>query len=116
MNITKDDRKGLVVLRCEGRLDATTSPQLEDEINHLLDQERTKILIDFSGIDYLSSAGMRLLLSATKRLKNKRGKLSIFSIHEEVREIINMAGFEKVLAIYSSEEEAVRSQDEKTAG
>ena len=108
MNITKDTIKGLTVLRCVGRLDATTSIKLENEINALLDSEINKVLIDFSGVDYLSSAGMRLLLSMTKRLKNKRGKLSIFAIHEEVREIINMAGFEKVLAIYSTEEEAIK--------
>ena len=116
MNITKDDRKGVVILRCEGRLDATTSISLEEEINALIDLERIKIMIDFSRIDYLSSAGMRLLLSMTKRLKNKRGKLSIFGIHDEVREIINMAGFEKVLAIYSAEEEALQANDEKMAG
>lgn len=113
MNITVDDRQGLVVLRCEGRLDATTSPQLEDEINKLLDSEKVKIMIDFSRIDYLSSAGMRLLLSMTKRLKNKRGRLSIFAIHEEVSEIINMAGFGSVLAIYPTEEEAIKAHDEK---
>jgi anti-anti-sigma factor len=113
MNVTRDDRKGIIILRCEGRLDATTAPHLENEINKLIDQERNKIMIDFSRIDYLSSAGMRLLLSVTKRLINKRGKLSIFAIHEEVREIISMAGFEKVLAIYHTEEEAMASQDEK---
>ena len=111
MNITKDDRKGIVILRCEGRLVATTSPQLEDAINLLLDQERVKILLDFSRIDYLSSAGMRLLLSMTKRLKSKKGKLALFAIHEEVREIINMAGFEKVLAIHSTEEEAEKMME-----
>ena len=106
MNITKDDRKGIVVFRCEGRLDATTAPQLENEINASIDLGKVKIMVDFSRIDYLSSAGMRLLLSVTKRLKNSRGKLSIFSMHEEVSEIIHMAGFEKILAIYSSEEDA----------
>lgn len=106
MNITKDDRKGIVILRCEGRLDATTSLQLEGEINALLDLERIKILLDFSRIEYLSSAGMRLLLSMTKRLKSKKGKLVIFAIHEDVKEIINMAGFEKILAIHSTEEGA----------
>jgi anti-anti-sigma factor len=116
MNITKEDLKGIIILRCEGRLDATTAPRLEDEINVLLDQERIKVMIDFSRIDYLSSAGMRLLLSMTKRLKAKKGKLSIFAIHEEVREIIHMAGFEKVLAIYNSQEEAIEAQDEKMMG
>ncbi len=115
MNITRDNVKGLVVLRCVGRLDATTSIQMEQEINSLLDSEICKVMIDFCGIDYMSSAGMRVLLSMTKRLRNKGGKLSIFAIHEEVREIISMAGFEKVLAIYATEEEAIKAYDEKMA-
>ncbi len=113
MNITKEELKGVIVLRCEGRLDATTSPQLEDAINQLIDQERNKIAMDFGAVDYLSSAGMRLLLSVTKRLKAKKGKLSIFGMHDEVSEIINMAGFSTILAIYSGEEDALKSQDEK---
>ncbi|MBM3192811.1 MAG: STAS domain-containing protein [Chlamydiae bacterium] len=116
MNVTKEDLLGIVILRCEGRLDATTAPRLEDEINTLLDQERIKIMIDFTRIDYLSSAGMRLLLSMTKRLKAKKGKLSIFALHDEVSEIIHMAGFEKVLAIYPNQEEATRAHDEKMMG
>lgn len=116
MNVIKEDLQGIVILRCEGRLDATTAPRLEDEINALLDQERIKIMIDFTRIDYLSSAGMRLLLSMTKRLKAKKGKLSIFALHDEVSEIIHMAGFEKVLAIYGSQEEATQAHDEKMMG
>ena len=113
MNILKDERKEVVLLRCEGRLDAITSPHLEEEINHLIGLEKNKILVDFSRVDYLSSAGMRLLLSATKRLRNKQGGFGLFSIHEEVKEIIYMAGFERVLSIYSSEDEALKAQNEK---
>jgi anti-anti-sigma regulatory factor len=52
----------------------------------------------------------------TKRLKAKKGKLSIFALHDEVSEIIHMAGFEKVLAIYPNQEEATRAHDEKMMG
>lgn len=109
MNVTKDEQHGKVILRPEGRLDAISSPQLETALNRILDEKQTRILIDFNKIDYLSSAGMRLLLSMTKRLKTKGGGLGLFSIHEDVMEIIRMAGFEHILSIYHDEKQALAS-------
>ena len=66
------------------------------------------MLLDFSGVDYLSSAGLRTLLSASQKLKSKKGMLVLFSLSGEVEEIIKMAGFERVLHICSSEKEALQ--------
>lgn len=107
MNLTKDEQQGKMIIRCEGRLDAISSPQLEIALNRIIDEKQNKILIDFNKIDYLSSAGMRLLLSMTKRLKTKGGQLGLFSIHEDVMEIIRMAGFEHILNIYHDEKQAL---------
>ena len=74
MNLTQDEQGERVIIRCEGRLDAMTSPQLENAMNSWVEKKRNHILIDFSRIDYLSSAGMRLLLSMTKRLRVDQGK------------------------------------------
>jgi anti-anti-sigma factor len=109
MQIRREEAKGHTIVRLEGRLDAITSAQLEEEISQLLASKKTKIMIDFCGVDYLSSAGLRVILSATKRVKNSSGRLAIFSIHEEVREIITMAGFDKLIAIYNTEDEAHKS-------
>ncbi len=109
MNLSQDEKGGRVIIRCEGRLDAMTSPQLETAMNSWVDKKKNHILIDFSRIDYLSSAGMRLLLSMTKRLRSKQGKLALCSIHDDVMEIIRMAGFEQILNIYGTEQEAIKS-------
>lgn len=100
------DRK--IILRLDGRLDAATTPLLERKIDKLIDENHTHLLIDFLRIDYLSSAGMRLLLSSTKKLKAKNGGLLLFSIGDEVMEIIKLAGFEKILLIFESEQEALQ--------
>lgn len=107
MNFTRDEVDGKVVIRCEGRLDAISSPQLETALNKIVDEKRNKILIDFNKVDYLSSAGMRLLLSMTKRLKLAGGNLALFSLHDDVIEIIRMAGFEHILNIFSDEKHAL---------
>lgn len=110
MIITKEPREGKVVVRCEGRLDAMTSPQLENFMNGLIDNGTREIALDFNKIEYLSSAGMRLLLSVSKRLKKSEGRLMLFSIHEDVMEIIRMAGFEQILTIYLDEKQAIASR------
>jgi anti-sigma B factor antagonist/stage II sporulation protein AA (anti-sigma F factor antagonist) len=73
----------------------------------LIDDGHYLIYLDFLRIEYLSSAGMRLLLSIAKKLKTKKGSLVLFSIGEEVMEIIKLAGFEKILLIFETEQDAL---------
>ncbi len=117
MQIIKDESKGdgIVILRLEGRLDALTSPNLDNEIDNLLNSQKVKIVIDFSGVDYLSSAGMRALLSGTKKVVKKGGKLSTHSMNEDLMEIIKMAGFGSIISICLTEDEAIKSLNQNRA-
>ncbi len=108
LHIELEEIEHRVILRITGRLDAATTPILERKLNALIDEHHNFLLLDFSDIDYLSSAGMRLLLSATKKLKGKNGSLILFSVGDEVSEIIKMAGFDKILHICSNEKEALQ--------
>ena len=108
MLLKKESIDGTMVIHCEGRLDATTTIKLENAINQLIDAKNIRVVVDFNKVDYLSSAGMRLLLSMTKRLKTMGGQLVLCAIHDDVMEIIKMAGFEQILNIYYSQDEAVR--------
>ena len=107
MLVTKEEKNSALILRLEGRLDATTSIQLENVLNDAIGNKQTQLVIDFSGIEYLSSAGMRVLLSMTKRLKGMDGSFKLFAIHDDVMEIIRLAGFETILQIYPDEEKAL---------
>ena len=97
-----------IILRLNGRLDAATSPILEKKILKLVEEKRTDLLLDFSNVDYLSSAGLRLLLSSTKKLHSLKGNLVLFSLAAEVEEIIKMAGFDRILHIFADEKEALQ--------
>jgi len=99
------DRK--IVLRIEGRIDASTSLTLERKINQLIEENHSFLLLDFARVDYLSSAGMRVLLAETKKLKMKKGDLVLFSLNEEVSSTVKMAGFDKILHICSNEKDAL---------
>ncbi len=109
LTIETEEKPPVTLLRLDGRLDATSAPNLEAELNTHLEKEGSKLLLDFSRIDYLSSAGMRLLLSATKKAKSAGGVIAFCSLNDDVMEIIKMAGFERILQIYSTELEALNN-------
>jgi len=106
LNIGLETVDQKVILRIDGRLDASSAPILEKKLNSLIEENHNYLLLDFTRVSYLSSAGMRVLLSASKRTKAKGGIVLLFALGEEVAEIIRMAGFDRILHIFSSEKEA----------
>jgi anti-sigma B factor antagonist/stage II sporulation protein AA (anti-sigma F factor antagonist) len=106
MQFSEETKGDIHFLRISGRIDAITSPQLEKKVQSLLESGVRKLALDFFNVDYLSSAGMRFLLSSTKKLKSLNGKLVLFSVDEDVLEIIKMAGFHTILSLASNEEKA----------
>lgn len=104
-----EEKDHVSLFRLEGRLDATSSPQLETVLQEKVDSGQKNILLDFGRIDYLSSAGMRLLLSMTRKLKGDGGHLVICSLNDDVMEIIKVAGFERILNIFPTETGALDS-------
>jgi len=95
INKTKDDAN--LMLALEGRLDTSTAPQLEEEINGNI-EGITDLKFDFSKLEYISSAGLRVLLSSQKTM-NKQGKMTITNVSEEVMEIFDVTGFSDILTI-----------------
>ncbi|CAF23968.1 MULTISPECIES: STAS domain-containing protein [Candidatus Protochlamydia] len=105
----KEELKGdVLVLRMQGRLDAISSPSAERKVFDYINNGQHNLLLDFSGIDYLSSAGMRMLLSITKKLKTLSGKLVLCLVTVNVMDVLKMSGFDHVLELVQSEEEALK--------
>lgn len=105
----KSEVKGeIMVLKLAGRLDAVSSPQAEREVFDLINEGHYKLLVDFSTVDYLSSAGMRMLLSVTKKLRTLSGKLVICSVNRNVMDVLKMSGFDHVLELFDTEDEGLR--------
>ena len=80
-----------------GRLDTTTAPQLEAEFKQSLEGVEN-LMLDFAALEYLSSAGLRALLSAQK-IMNKQGRMTIKNVNETVNEIFEVTGFSDILTI-----------------
>ena len=97
MVINKDLNGNALTIAVEGRLETTTAPELEAVIKSELDGI-TNLTIDFSKLDYISSAGLRVLLTAQKTM-NKLGKMSITGVNDIVMEIFEITGFSDILTI-----------------
>ncbi len=97
MNINKTVNATELTVALEGRLDTATAPALEAELNQSL-SGITKLVLDFSALEYLSSAGLRVLLSAQKTM-NKQGEMIVKNVNETINEIFEVTGFCDVLTI-----------------
>ncbi|MBQ3265458.1 MAG: STAS domain-containing protein [Ruminococcus sp.] len=97
LNIIKTINNGNVIFALEGRLDTTTAPELDQELKNSLDGVTT-LIIDMKDLVYISSAGLRILLSAQK-IMNKQGKMMIRNANETVMEIFEVTGFSDILTI-----------------
>ena len=97
LTIKKTIENGKAVLAPEGRLDTVTAPKLEAEIKAVL-QTANDLTLDFAQLDYISSAGLRVLLSAQKSIA-KQGKMKIINVHQTIREIFDVTGFSDILTI-----------------
>lgn len=95
MEIIKTKKETSLSIALQGRLDTTTAPQLEAEL--LLDGI-TELVLDFSELEYISSAGLRVLLSAQK-VMSKQGAMILRGVNEEIMEVFEITGFSDILTI-----------------
>lgn len=97
MTIEKIANGTNLTINLTGRLDTTTAPQLEAELNQNISGVE-KLVLDFTALDYLSSAGLRVLLAAQKTM-NKQGEMIIKNVNETIAEVFEVTGFSDVLTI-----------------
>ena len=97
LNITKSTENNALTIALEGRLDTTTAPELETELKAAL-PGIVSLTIDMSKLEYISSAGLRVLLSAQK-IMNKQGEMKITGVNDVIMEIFEVTGFSDILNI-----------------
>ncbi len=97
LNINKTIENGKAFFALEGRLDTNTSPEMEKELNSAL-TGIGELVLDFAKLEYISSAGLRVLLSAQKTM-NKQGTMKITNVNETIMEIFEVTGFSDILTI-----------------
>ena len=97
MDIIRNQNGSALTIALEGRLDTTTAPQIEAELKSAL-SGTSELVFDFAKLDYISSAGLRVLLSAQK-VMNKQGSMKIVNVNETIMEVFDVTGFVDILTI-----------------
>ncbi|MBP5289476.1 MAG: STAS domain-containing protein [Clostridia bacterium] len=98
LQIRKTIENGKATLAPEGRLDTVTAPELEKELRAIL-PGLTELALDFEKLEYVSSAGLRVLLTAQKGMNASGGKMTVCRVNDTVREIFDVTGFTDILTI-----------------
>ena len=107
MQISVKTTNEVKILVFEGRLDTRTSPDAQQQLTRLIEAGDNRFLVNFEKLDYISSAGLRVLLAAAKQLKGVDGELRICSLNEVVTEVFDISGFTTIFKVFGSETEAL---------
>lgn len=107
MEMSDETRDGVVIVAPTGRLDVNTSAELEKRLLDRVAAGETRFVIDLARVEYISSAGLRVLLLLAKQLKARSGRLALSSLGPAVRQVFELAGLLPLFAIETSREEAM---------
>ncbi|CAH2030337.1 STAS domain-containing protein [Trichlorobacter ammonificans] len=109
MEIREHREAGGIVLSIAGRMDAITTPTYEGKLHELIASGDTRVVIDFGSLDYISSAGLRALLTTAKALKAAAGEVRFARITGTVKDVFDISGFGSIFPIYPTVADALAS-------
>ena len=106
MDIIEENQDGINIYKINGHLDSNTSQGFEDKLIQAIDGGSKSMIIDFKNLDYISSAGLRVILKATKALKREDGKIMLCDMQNYVKEVFEITGIDSFLPIVDSMDDA----------
>jgi anti-sigma B factor antagonist len=108
MEIGQKEENGVVFLTFKGRLDGSSAPEAEHIIDTILKDQKNRLLFDFEFLEYLSSAGLRVVLGAAKEMKRRDGKFVLCALNAYVKEVFDVSGFGAIIPIAESVEAGLK--------
>ena len=107
MEIIQKEENGIVSIAIKGRLDADSSQEAEKVVKDALKGQTTRVLFNLAELEYLSSAGLRVLLGAAKEMRRRDGKIALCALNDFVKEIFEVSGFQSLIPITDSVESGI---------
>lgn len=107
MELKEEQVGGVMVVQVKGRLDSTTSPALGERLIQILSAASARLVVDFSQLEYISSAGFRVLLLGAKQAESTDSRLVLCGVSGKVRQLFDLGGFLDLFAISASREEGI---------
>jgi anti-anti-sigma factor len=109
MDLREDRVGGVTVVEVRGRVDSATAPTLAERLTATLDAPERRVVLDLTQLEYISSAGFRVLLLAAKRADEARSRLVLCGVSGKVRQLFDLGGFLDLFAISASRDDAITS-------
>ena len=109
MEIQDKQVNGVTVVSLTGSIDAMTAPKITEYIHGLVSKGNIKLVADFSGVDYTSSAGLRVLLGAIKETRAQSGDMRLSGVQPDVLKVLNLSAFTNILKLFDDLDSAVAS-------
>jgi anti-anti-sigma factor len=109
MDITISEMKRVTLAEISGRIDSTNATKLGEALNEQIDAGRHQLVIDLAKVEYMSSAALREMVSAVKKLRKINGDLRVASPSPRVKEVLDLAGLDTIFQMYPTQVEAVGS-------
>ena len=109
MEIIEEVQNGINIFKLNGRLDSNTSQGFEKKVFQAITDGSKNMIVDFKDLDYISSAGLRVILKATKALKREEGQIMLCAMQDYVKEVFEIAGFDSFLPIVTTMDEALNA-------
>jgi anti-sigma B factor antagonist len=109
MEIQARQAGGVTILTLAGSIDALTAPKVTEFIQSQIAQGNAKLVADFHGVDYTSSAGLRVLLGAIKETRSQSGDMRLAGVQPDVLKVLSLSGFTNILKLYPNLDAAVAS-------
>ena len=106
MEMHETEKNGYKIIAFSGNLDTGTSPMAQERVNTCIDNGDLKLLFNFEKTNYMSSSGLRVLLTTAKKLRG-RGELRISNLNSVIEEVFDVSGFNSILNVYTTEEQAL---------
>ncbi|BDQ38348.1 anti-sigma factor antagonist [Pseudodesulfovibrio nedwellii] len=107
MAMNQENENGVTILAVDGNLDAEGTQAMEEKVLALLESGETKLLFDFSGLDYINSSGLRVLVLAYQRLKKASGTVAICGVKDYIQEVFEVSGYDKIFPLYTARADAL---------
>ena len=111
MSFITSNKSGVFIIIPNGRLDTNTSPEVEQAVIDAVESGETKMVFDFSKTEFISSAGLRVILKAAKILKPKNGSVSLCNSNEQIDEVLEISGFLTMIKCHDSIDAAISDFD-----
>lgn len=107
MEVSSRKAGNVVIVSVSGRLDALTTADFEQECSRLIEEGANSLVLDFSGLEYISSVGLKDILFAAKKLKASAGRIAVCGLQANVREVFDITGFSAYVPVFASLHEAL---------